>query len=127
MEAWLKHWRQLVGTNKKLIDAQLTLFGPFFCVPILLGYMMGVYNFISPDQLDILPNIVGQSMMLLTIATILLTGIALAHAVKPRKTTDLLWVFPFVYIYGGVQAFIALRALIQTLLKRPRLWTKTRP
>jgi dTDP-D-glucose 4,6-dehydratase len=43
---------------------------------------------------------------------------------KPQKLTNLLWL-PFVCAYWSVQNFIALYALVQIVLKRPKKWVKT--
>jgi cellulose synthase/poly-beta-1,6-N-acetylglucosamine synthase-like glycosyltransferase len=124
MEVSLKYGKLLKKVNRCCIDAEITLFAPFLFVPFLLGCMLGIYGFVSSIQLDLLSSLMAQGMVLLTTVTLFLIGTALFYIAKPRKLTSLLWV-PFVYLYLSVQNFIALYALFQILLRRPRRWVKT--
>jgi cellulose synthase/poly-beta-1,6-N-acetylglucosamine synthase-like glycosyltransferase len=124
MEVSLKFWKLLRSPSRTRIDAEITLLGPFMFVPILLGYLLGIYDFFGSVQLDFLSAVMSQGTTLLTTTTLFLIGVALLCATRPRKKTNLLWL-PFVYAYLSLQSFIALYALIQIVFKRPRRWIRT--
>lgn len=124
MEVSLKYGKLLKRLDRRCFDAEMTLTGPYMFVVCLLGYLMGVYSFLNLIQPDLLFVIIAQVAMLLTTLTLFLIGIGLFHLTKPRKIENLLWL-PFVYAYWSVQNFIALNALMQIVLKRPRRWVKT--
>jgi len=124
MEVSLKYGRLLKRLDRRCIDAEITLTGPYMYVPSLLGYLMGVYSFLNLIQPDFLLMVMAQVAMLLTTLTLFLIGVGLFHLTKPRKITNLLWL-PFVYAYWSIQNLIGLYALIQIVLKMPRRWVKT--
>jgi len=124
MEVSLKYGKLLKRLDRRCIDAEITLTGPYMFVPCLLGYLMGICSFLNLIQPSLLFMIMAQGAMLLTTVTLFLIGIGLFYLTKPRKITNLLWL-PFVYAYWSIQNLIALYALIQIVLKRPRRWTKT--
>jgi len=124
MEVSLKYGRLLKRMNRRCIDAEITLTGPYMFFPCLLGYLMGVYSFLNLIQPDFLFMIMAQVAMLLTTLILLLIGVGLFYLTKPRKLTNLLWL-PFVYMYWSIQNLIALYALVQIVLKRPKRWVKT--
>ena len=124
MEVSLSYGKLLKRMNRRCIDAEITLFAPFMFVPFLLGYVLGTYGLLGLIQGDVFSMVMAKGMMLLTTVTLFLVGMALLYMTKPRKLTSLLWL-PFVYAYWSVQSFIALYALVQIALKRPRIWVKT--
>ncbi len=124
MEVSLSYGKLLKRMNRKCIDAEITFFSPFMFVPFLLSYMLGIYGFLGLIQGDVFSAVMAQGTMLLSTVTLFLVGMALLYMTKPRKLTSLLWL-PFVYAYWSVQSFIALYALFQIALKRPRIWVKT--
>lgn len=124
MEVSLSYGKLLKRMNRKCIDAEITFFSPFMFVPFLLSYMLGIYGFLGLIQGDVFSAVMAQGTMLLSTVTLFLVGMALLYMTKPRKLTSLLWL-PFVYAYWSVQSFIALYALVQIALKRPRIWVKT--
>jgi len=124
MEVSLKYGGLFKRLDRRCIDAEATLVGPYMVVPCLLGYLMGIYSFLNLIQPDFLLTIIAQSTMLLTTLILFLIGAGLFYLTKPRKITNVLWL-PFVYVYWSIQNLIALYALIQIVLKRPRRWMKT--
>ena len=124
MEAALKYGRLLRKPDKRSVDAELTLAGPFMFIPCLLGYLLGAYSLISPLPPGVALGILAQLFTLANTVTLLLIGAALSYAVKPRRKANLLWA-PFVYAYWIVQTGVAVYAFGQTLLKRPVRWEKT--
>jgi len=124
MEVSLKYGRLLKRVNRRCIDAEITLFGPFVFIPFLLGYVLGIASFLGLSHYDFFSSVLAQGMMLLTTISLFLIGMALFYMTKPQKLTNLLWL-PFVYVYWSINSFVALYALVQIVLKRPRTWAKT--
>ena len=124
IEVSFKYGKLFKKVNRRCIDAEFTLFGPFMFVPFLLGYVLGIFSFLGLIQFDVFSSLMAQGAMLLTTVTLLLIGMALFYITKPRKVTNLLWL-PFVYAYWSIQSFVAFYALIQIFLKRPKRWVKT--
>lgn len=122
METAVKYGRLLRNINKRNIDAEMTLLAPYTFTMYLLIHFTALQSFVAP------PSLIFQLAVwlasILNIVTLLLLGVVLAYVTKPRKITNLLWL-PFVYAYWIIQTFVALRALIQIILKKPRKWTKT--
>lgn len=124
METALKYGKLITNVNKKSLDTEVTLFTPFIQIVGLLGYFMALFTSFLSIQLDYILSILGQVLLILTITALLMIGIALIYTTKPGKMTNLLWL-PFVFAYWLVGNFIALYALLQIVLRRPRKWTKT--
>lgn len=126
MEATLKYGTLITKMNKRSIDAEITLLGPCMLILGLLGYLRTVYTLLFSIQLSPFSLIMAQIIPLLTLILLLAVGLALinVHAKKPRRVTNLLWL-PFIYAFLTIESCIALYALIQIALKKPRSWTKT--
>jgi len=124
MEIALKYGKLVTKLERRNIDAELTLAGPYMFAACFLGYLMTVYTFLVPIQPDPVSIIMAQVMSLLTIVLLLIVGVALIYVTKPRRMTNLLWL-PFIYAYWSLQTFMALYALVQIVLKRPKRWVKT--
>jgi len=124
MEVALKYGKLITKINKKTIDAEITLIGPYLFTLSLVGYFTAAYSFIAPSQFQSVLTLISLFTSLVTLATLLIVGVALIYATKPRRITNLFWL-PFIYAYWGLQTILAARALIQIILRRPRNWTKT--
>lgn len=124
MEVALKYGRLMAKLNRKTIDTEATLFGPFILVASLLTYSAAFYSFLGPFPLDLIWQSMMQFTAVTTTLTLFICGLALICESKPRKVGNLLWL-PFIYFYWSLQAFIALYALTLVLLRRPRKWLKT--
>jgi cellulose synthase/poly-beta-1,6-N-acetylglucosamine synthase-like glycosyltransferase len=124
MEVALKYGRLITTPNRRSIDAEITLIGPYILAPYLIGYFTALYASIFPIEPDPVFTIIAQVTLLLTTITLSIIGIALIYATKPRKMRNILWL-PFIYAYWSLQTFIASYALAQMILKRPRRWKKT--
>lgn len=125
METALKYGKLITNINRKSLDTEATLFTPFIQILALLGCFMGFLTSFLSVQLDYVFSILGQTLLILTIAALLMVGIALVYVTRPCKKTNLLWL-PFVFVYWLVENFIAFYALLQIVLRRPREWTKTK-
>ena len=119
MEAALKYGRLLRRLNRRNIDAELSLIGPYIMAFSLTGYLVWLINLTvgSPPQTPTLN-------MLAFILTLTSIGLVLTQLEKPRRPRNLLWI-PIIYIYWLIQATIAAYALLQIILRRPRRWEKT--
>lgn len=102
-------------------DAEMTLFGTYIIVACILSYFTAFWSFLLP--LDLLTIIIRLTSLYILVI-LACAGIALMCITKPFKIRNLLWL-PFIYGYWGFQSFIALYAIIQVVLRRPRKWTKT--
>ena len=124
MEVWLKYGGLVTKLNRKNVDVEFTLAGPYMFPLWLLSYLMAIYTFLVSVQPDPFVTFMAQVTSLFTMILLLIVGIVLVYVTKPRRIANLLWL-PFVYAYWSVQTFIASYTLIQILLKKRRRWTKT--
>ena len=124
MEVAFRYGKLIAKFNRKNIDAEATLFGPFMLIASLLTYFAAFCTFFTTFPFDVLWRIAMQSTAVITTSTLFVCGFALIYASKPRRVTNLLWL-PFIYFYWSLQTFIALYALLLVLLRRPRKWIKT--
>jgi len=125
MEVGLKYGRLVEKMDRRCVDAEITLAGPYVFIPCLVGYLITVYSLLIPLQPDVVSTIMAQFTSLFTVFLLSIAGIALIYATKPRKMSNVLWL-PFIYAYWSIQNFVALYALIQIFLRRPRRWVKTK-
>jgi cellulose synthase/poly-beta-1,6-N-acetylglucosamine synthase-like glycosyltransferase len=124
MEVGLKYGRLVRKMDRRCLDAEIMLAGPYFFIPCFISYLITMYSLLIPIQPNDLSTIVANITSSFTMLLLLVVGVALIYATKPRKMSAVLWL-PFIYTYWGVQNFVASYALIQILLNRPRKWTKT--
>lgn len=124
MEIALKYGRLVTRLNRKSLDAEATLIGPFILIMSLLMYLSAAFIFLAPVYLEPLWLFLTWLSIALTTILIFLCGLALTFISKPRSVKNLLWL-PFVYLYWSLQGFIALYAAFLTLLRRPKKWVKT--
>jgi len=124
MEVSLKYGKLITKFNRKSVDAEVTLAGPYMLALCFMGYLSALYTVLIPIQLDPFFTMMTQVTSLLSIVPLCIIGIALVCVTKPRRVANLLWL-PFIYAYWSLQTFLALYALIQIVLKRPRRWMKT--
>ena len=124
IEVAYKYGRLIKHINRKNLDAEATLFGPFILIASLLTYLTasGLLFINFPFNLA-WGGLMGFST-LSTVLTLLLIGLALVYVSKPKKVSNLLWL-PFVFSYLCLQAFIALYAASLIALHRPGKWMKT--
>ncbi len=125
MEVALKYGRLLKKFDRRNMDAEITLVAPYMFALCLFGYFAAVYSFITPMQPGYIFAVTAQVTSLLTLGMLLIVGVALVYATTPRRVGNLLWL-PFIYAYWSLQTFVALHALFQIILRRPRKWTKTK-
>lgn len=124
MEVAMKYGRLMAKPNRKNLDTEATLFGPFVLIVSLVTYLSAFYTFFGSFPLGWLWQVVMQFTAVVTTLTLFVCGLGLVYTSKPRKVRSLLWL-PFIYFYLSLQAFIALYALLLIVLRRPRRWIKT--
>ncbi|MCW3998424.1 MAG: glycosyltransferase [Candidatus Bathyarchaeota archaeon] len=108
--------------NKVRLDAEIQLFGTLIAVMCVLNYVMAAWAFSLPSNQAIVW--IMRLTVILTMSTLALTGFSLMLAVKPLKISNVLWL-PFIYVYWGLQSFIALYAILLMIFRRPMNWSKT--
>jgi cellulose synthase/poly-beta-1,6-N-acetylglucosamine synthase-like glycosyltransferase len=123
MEAALKYGRLLDRINKKTIDAELTLVGPYMMVLCLISYVNWAVSVLFFPQISLLSNF-AAIVVALTTVSLLSVGTALIFGDKPARVRNVLWI-PFVYLYWIMQIGIAGWAFLQILFRRRRIWRKT--
>ncbi|MGE5574507.1 MAG: glycosyltransferase [Ignavibacteria bacterium] len=123
METAIKYGRLLDNLNKRTIDAEISMAGPFMMVVSLLSYINWFLVALFLSQSNPVINFTGL-VIALTAASLVSIGVALAASEKPIKPKNILWI-PFIYIYWLMQMFIASWAFLKLVLRTKRDWTKT--
>ena len=125
MEVAIKYGKLARKFDKRCIDAEMTLFGPYTLIPCLIGYLVTVYSVLMQVQPNTVSTTMAQFTSMITVFLLLIAGMALIYVTKPRKMSNVLWL-PFIYVYWSIQNFVALYALIQIVFRRPRRWVRTK-
>jgi cellulose synthase/poly-beta-1,6-N-acetylglucosamine synthase-like glycosyltransferase len=123
METAIKYGRLLDNLNKRTIDAEISMAGPFMMVVSLLSYINWFLVALFLSQSNPIINFTGL-VIALTAVSLVSIGIGLVASEKPIKPQNILWV-PFIYVYWLMQMFIAGWAFLKLVLRRKRDWTKT--
>ncbi len=123
METALKYGRLLDSLNKRTVDAEISMAGPFMMVISLLSYInwFFVMSFFSSNN-----PIIGFTgiVIALTAVSLFSIGIGLTASEKPIKLRNLLWI-PSIYVYWLLQMCIAGWAFLKLIFRRKRVWSKT--
>ncbi len=123
METALKYGRLLETLNRRTVDAEISMGGPFMMVISLLSYINWVVAALFFSQSNIALSFTGL-VIVLTAVSFLSVGIGLLAAEKPLKLRNLLWI-PSIYVYWLLQMCIAGLAFLKLLFRRKRSWDKT--
>lgn len=122
MEVALNYGRLVRRPSWKILDAEITLFGPFILIASLLSYV------ISPL---ILGSLSGTILLAVTLAgwisltaSLVVGALALVYVAKPKRKRDVLWL-PFIYAYWSFQVVLACWALMKIVFRVPKEWKKT--
>lgn len=124
MEVAFKYGRLMTKLNKKNVDTEITVFGPFMLIASLVIYLAGFGAFFSVFAFDAFWGVLIQLMTITSTLTIFICGLALAYISKPKRAANLLWL-PFIYFYWSLQALIAFYAVLLIVLRRQKRWVKT--
>ncbi len=123
MEAAFKYGSLLERINKKTVDAEISLIGPFVMVVCLASYFnWGLSLFFSAETA--MPIFSSFLVVALTSVTLISLGVSMIFLVKPVKVKNVVWI-PFMYLYWMLQTLIAAWAFLQIILRRRRVWQKT--
>jgi cellulose synthase/poly-beta-1,6-N-acetylglucosamine synthase-like glycosyltransferase len=123
METAIKYGRLLDTLNKKTVDAEISMAGPFMMVVSLLSYINWFFVALFLSQSNPIIDFTGL-VIALTAVSLVSIGVALTASEKPIKLRNLLWI-PSIYVYWLIQMFIAGWALLKLVFRRKRVWTKT--
>jgi cellulose synthase/poly-beta-1,6-N-acetylglucosamine synthase-like glycosyltransferase len=124
MEAGLKYGRLLRSPSLLVLDAEVTMVGPFVYLSFLLGYLIPVLALFVPFRFDFVSLLFANFTCVLSVVLLGLAGAVMVFASRPRSLRSVLWL-PFIYLYWLVQNFVSLYALLQIVFRRPRCWSKT--
>jgi len=123
METALKYGRLLNHINKRTVDAEISLAGPFMMVVSLISYINWILVAILLSQNTPILNFTGL-VIALTAVSLVTIGIGLTTSEKPIKPQNILWI-PCVYVYWLVQMVIAGWAFLKLVTRSKRDWTRT--
>ncbi len=123
MESAIKYGRLLDNVNKRTVDAEISMAGPFMMVVSLLSYVNWFFVAVFLSQSNPVLDFTGL-VIALTAVSLVSIGIGLTASEKPIKLRNLLWI-PSIYVYWLVQMFIAGWAFFKLVFRRRRVWTKT--
>ena len=123
METALKYGRLLDTLNKKTVDAEISLGGPFMMVISLLSYINWCVAALIFSQSSILLLLTGL-VIIVTAVSLLSVGVGLLTIDRPFRFRNLLWV-PSIYVYWLIQMCIAGWAFLKFTFKQERVWSRT--
>jgi cellulose synthase/poly-beta-1,6-N-acetylglucosamine synthase-like glycosyltransferase len=123
MEAALKYGRLLDTLNRRTVDAEVSLAGPFMMVVSLLSYINWFLAAVLLSEMNPIIGLTGL-VVVLTAVSLFSIGIGVTASDRPFKFRNLLWI-PSIYAYWLAQMFIAGWAFLKLIFKRKRVWTKT--
>jgi len=123
METAIKYGRLLDKINRRTVDAEISMAGPFMMIVSLLSYINWFFVAIFLSQSNPVLDFTGL-VIVLTAVSLISIGIALTASEKPVRLKNLVWI-PSIYVYWLVQMVIAGWAFLNLLFRRKRVWTKT--
>ena len=123
MESAIKYGRLLDNVNKRTVDAEISMAGPFMMVVSLLSYINWFFVVVFLSQSNPVLDFTGL-VIALTAVSLVSIGIGLTASEKPIKLRNLVWI-PSIYVYWVIQMFIAGWAFFKMVFRRKRVWTKT--
>jgi cellulose synthase/poly-beta-1,6-N-acetylglucosamine synthase-like glycosyltransferase len=123
METAIKYGRLLDNVNKRTVDAEISMAGPFMMVVSLLSYINWFFVALFLSQSNPILDFTGL-VIALTAVSLVSVGIGLTASEKPIKLRNLLWI-PSIYVYWVIQMVIAGWAFLKLVFRRKRVWTKT--
>ena len=123
METALKYGRLLDTLNKRTVDAEISMAGPFMMVVSLLSYINWFFVVLFFSQSTPIVNFTGLIIALSAVSLVSI-GAALTASERPIKSGNILWI-PFIYVFWFIQMFIAGWAFLKLVFRRKRVWSKT--
>lgn len=123
METAMKYGQLLNSLNRRTVDAEISMAGPFMMVVSLLSYVNWFFVALLFSQSTPIVSFTGL-VIALTAASLISIGIALTASERPIKPKNLLWI-PSIYAYWLIQMCIAGWAFLKFISRRKRVWDKT--
>jgi cellulose synthase/poly-beta-1,6-N-acetylglucosamine synthase-like glycosyltransferase len=123
METALKYGRLLNTLNKKTVDAEISMAGPFMMIISLLSYINWCAAALFFFQTSLVLTFTGI-VIAATAVSLLLAGVGLLAIDRPFRLRNLLWV-PSIYGYWLIQMCIAGLAFLKWSFRRKKVWDKT--
>jgi cellulose synthase/poly-beta-1,6-N-acetylglucosamine synthase-like glycosyltransferase len=123
MESSFRYGSLLEKINRRVVDAEISLIGPFVMVVCLASYFNWGLSLVFGGGGSVLP-FSAAFVVALNSVTLLSLGVAMAVWCRPVRVRNLFWV-PFIYGYWCLQMFIAAKALYSAVFRRRRVWEKT--
>jgi cellulose synthase/poly-beta-1,6-N-acetylglucosamine synthase-like glycosyltransferase len=123
MEASIKYGSLVKHIDRRVVDAELSLIGPFVMIVCLASNLIWGFNLLFGVGGSLFP-FSSTLAILLTSVTLISLGVSMALLEKPVKFRNVLWI-PFIYGYWYMQMLIASWAFIKFIFRRPKVWEKT--
>ena len=123
METALKYGRLLESLNKRTVDAEISMAGPFMMVVSLLSYVNWFFVALFLSENNPIIGFTGI-VIALTAVSLVSIGVGLTASEKPIKLRNLAWI-PSIWIYWMLQMCIAGYAFLKLIFRRKRVWSKT--
>ena len=123
METALKYGKLLDKINRRTLDAEFSLAGPFMMVVSLLSYINWFIVLVFLSQTTPIINFTGL-VIAVTAVSLISIGIGLMASEKPIKPKNILWI-PSIYLYWLMQMCIAGWAFLKLVFRSKREWSKT--
>jgi len=123
METALKYGRLMDKINRRTLDAEFSLAGPFMMVVSLLSYINWFIVIFFLSQTTPIINFTGL-VIALTAVSLVSIGVGLIASEKPVKPRNILWI-PSIYLYWLMQMCIAGWAFLKLVTRSKRDWSKT--
>lgn len=124
MHVTLKHGKLIMKFNKKNLDAEITLIGPFILIGSLICCLLTPFLFLMTLSSELALQLLISLLVIGIGISFTIFAITLACTSKPQGIARIL-LLPFMFFYWCLEAFIALYAALLILLRRPRKWVKT--
>ena len=124
MEVGFMYGKLLRNVNRLSVDTELTLMGSFAFISYIMGYFVALLSLFVPFQLDFVTLLMVNGTSIFTVLLLSLGGIVMIFTSKPRRLRNVLYV-PLMYFYWVALNFVASYALLQIILRRPKIWNKT--
>lgn len=124
MQVALKHGGLVAKLDRRSLDAELTLIGPFILIASLICSLSTPFMLLMALTSELSLQLLVQLLVIGISISLAIFGMTLACTSKPRGITSIL-LLPFMIFYWYLEAFIALYAALLILSHRPQKWIKT--
>jgi len=120
VETSIKYLSLLKRPSSAALDAEIFLLGPIFMALSLLGYVCWIASIIYPIS-DILLEILASFLGAVTAFSVTFSLVAF------ERSPDLgnIALIPLIYVYWMIQSSIAMKSILDFILRRPKAWRRT--